>query len=122
MFQGLRTVIYIVDDLDEAKVWYSDVFDIDPYFDEPFYVGFKVGGYELGLQPAEGDARPGEGGVIAYWGVPDVDKALTHVLGNGAELREDVQEVGEGVRVATVYDPFGNVLGLIENPHFQAEE
>ena len=51
MFLGLRTVVYKVSDLGRAKAWYTKVLGIEPYFDEPFYVGFNVGGYELGLDP-----------------------------------------------------------------------
>ena len=100
MLQGLRTVIYHVDDLERAKGWYGEVLGKEPYFDEPFYVGFDVGGFELGLQPDEGDAPRSGTGVIAYWGV---------------------QDVGESIRVASVLDPSGNVFGIIENPHFSLE-
>lgn len=119
MFLGLRTVIYVVDDLDRAKAWYAGVLGQQPYFDQPFYVGFNVGGFELGLLPFEGDSAPGVGGTVAYWGVPDADAALARLLEAGASRRDPVQDVGEGIRTATVLDPFGNVLGVIENPHFE---
>ena len=77
-FRGLYTCIYRVPDVAAAKAWYANVFGVEPYFDEPFYVGFEVGGYELGL----------------------------------------LQDVGGGIRVATVRDPWGNPIGIIENPHF----
>jgi len=117
-FLGLRTAIYTVSDLDAAKAWYAGVLGFGPYFDEPFYVGFEVGGYELGLLPAEGDA-PGAGGLAVYWGVADADAALARLVEAGAEVREAVQDVGEGIKTASVIDPFGNVLGVIENPHFR---
>ena len=120
-FLGLRTAIYPVDSIPQAKAWYSSVFRAEPYFDEPFYVGFDIGGYELGLQPTEGENRPGSGGGVAYWGVEDADAALARLLELGAVKRGDVQDVGGGIRVATVEDPFGNVLGIIENPHFGGE-
>ena len=119
MLQGLRTALYIVADLARAKAWYTDVLGFGPYFDEPFYVGFNVGGYELGLLPAEGDAAPGAGGTVVYWGVPDADAALEQLVKAGATTHEPVQDVGGGIRTATVLDPFKNVLGVIENPHFQ---
>lgn len=119
MFQGLRTVVYHVDHLDEAKAWYSAAFATDPYFDEPFYVGFTIGGFELGLVP---DGAVGRGGVAVYWGVSDADAALKRMLELGAGENEEVTDVGGGVRVATVLDPFGNVLGIIENPHFKLED
>lgn len=92
---------------------------IEPYFDEPYYVGFNVGGYELGLQPAEGDAAPGQGGTIAYWGVDDADAAVERLVRLGATPHEGVQDVGDGIRLGTVLDPFGNVLGVIHTPNFE---
>lgn len=117
-FLGLRTAIYVVDDLAAARDWYAGVVGAAPYFDEPFYVGFDVGGFELGLMPAEGTDGPGAGGTRAYWGVTDADAAVARLLAAGATTRDPVQDVGGGIRTATVDDPFGNVLGVIENPHF----
>ena len=119
MIVGLRTVIYHVPDLAKAKAWYSKAFGIAPYFDEPFYVGFNVGGYELGLDPG-GSVTPGAGGAVAYWGVPDIDKAVAAFGRAGATVTAAVQDVGDDIRVATVADPFGNLIGLIQNPHFKA--
>ena len=118
MFLGLRTVLYVVPDLERAKEWYTRVVGHGPYFDEPFYVGFDVGGYELGLLPEEEGSRAGEGGVVAYWGVDDARAGLRHLLDQGAALRSDVEDVGGDIKVATVFDPFGNVFGVIENPSF----
>jgi len=117
MFLGLRTVIYRVRDLAVAKAWYTDAFGIAPYFDEPFYVGFEVGGYELGLHPYDGELTVGNN-EIAYWGVPDIEAAHRHMVESGAAARDPIQEVGEGIKVAAVADPFGNVIGLFQNPHF----
>jgi predicted enzyme related to lactoylglutathione lyase len=117
-FQGLRTVIYAAPELEKAKAWYSSVLGIAPYFDEPFYVGFNVGGYELGLDP---DSPSMEGGAVVYWGVADAGAALERLVSLGATARTGVQEVGEGIKVATVLDPFGNIFGVIENPHFKLE-
>lgn len=118
MLLGLRTVIYAAPDLARAKAWYSTLLGITPYFDEPFYVGFNVGGYELGLDPNAATA-PGPGGASAYWGVANLDSAIAHVLGAGATVVSPAQDVGGDIRVATVADPAGNHIGLIENPHFQ---
>ena len=120
MFQGLRTVIYHVDDLDKAKAWYAEVLGVTPYFDEPFYVGFNVGGFELGLDPDLKGVTKGSN-VVAYWGVKDIDVAYQRVLELGAQQQTEVQEVGGGIRVGTVTDPFGNVVGLIENPNFKID-
>ncbi len=117
-FLGLRTVIYVNTELDKARDWYAQVLGFPPYFDEPFYVGFNVGGYELGVMPAEGVNQPGGGGVLAYWGVANAEAAASRLLSLGAVEREAVTEVGGGIKVATFFDPFGNVLGVIENPHF----
>src|SRR5215813_5721558 len=116
-FLGLRTAIYHAPDLAKGKAWYSKILGIEPYFDQPFYVGFNVGGYELGLDP-DRSAFIGAGGVVVYWGVADANAALKRLLSLGAAQRTNVQDVDEGIRVATVLDPFGNVFGLIENPHF----
>jgi predicted enzyme related to lactoylglutathione lyase len=121
MLHGLRTVIYHVEDLGRAKGWYAEVLGKEPYFDEPFYIGFDVGGFELGLLPDEGGASRSGTGVIAYWGVDDADAALARLLELGAGERGGVQDVGDGIRMATVLDPFGNVFGVIENPHFSLE-
>ena len=118
MFLGLRTVIYRAPDLAQLKAWYTSILGFGPYFDEPFYVGFNVGGYELGLDPNA--AGPGgAGGATAYWGVENIESAVSRAASLGARLVTGVQDVGEGIRVATVSDPAGNVVGLIENPHFE---
>ena len=93
---------------------------VDPSLDQPFDVGFNVGGYELGLDP-DPSSSTGAGGVVVYWGASDADAALKRLLSLGGTERTNVQDVGEGIRVATVLDPFGNVFGLIENPHFKPE-
>ena len=119
MIRGLRTVIYHVTDLAKAKAWYSQVLEREPYFDETFYVGFSVGGFELGLNP---DGAPGSGGTVAYWGVPDAAAAVRRLESLGATTREPLQDVGGGIKVAAVADPFGNTFGVIENPHFSPEK
>jgi predicted enzyme related to lactoylglutathione lyase len=119
MIQGLRTAAYAAPDLARGKEWYSQVLGKKPYFDEPFYAGFSVGGFELGLVP---DATPGAGGVQVYWGVPDVSAELKRLTGLGAAVHEPVKDVGGGIKVASVLDPFGNVFGIIENPHFKLED
>jgi predicted enzyme related to lactoylglutathione lyase len=119
MMKGLGTVIYPVPDLGRAKAWYSGAFQQTPYFDEPFYVGFNIAGYELGLHPVESAAQSGPSGGVAYWRVADINRAVEHFTATGATLAAPVQDVGEGIKVAAVSDPFGNRIGLIENPHFE---
>jgi len=123
MIQGLATVIYHVADLDRAKAWYATVFQQQPYFDEPFYVGFNIAGYELGLHPPGGAAmKPGPGGSVAYWRVTDIERAVDHFVSAGATIVSKVQDVGGGIKVADLQDPFGNVIGLIDNPQFKLPE
>lgn len=117
---GLRTNIYKVSDLAKAKAWYATVFGIEPYFDEPFYVGFSVGGFELGLDPDTSDQAPGAGGSVSYWGVASMDATMKALKADGITVRSEPRDVGEGIKVASIEDPFGNVIGLIENPHFKA--
>ncbi len=117
MIQGLRTAIYPVDDLSRAKAWYAEAFGKAPYYDEAPYVGFNIEGFELGLI-AVGPAGTGGAGVVAYWGVEDIEDEITRLTDLGATEHTPVQDVGDGVLVATVLDPFGNPLGLIRNPHF----
>lgn len=118
MLRGLRTAIYHVDDIERAKEWYARVLGFGPYFDEPFYVGFDVGGFELGLSPDEPETPRSGTGVAVYWGVDDADAAARRLIELGATANGDVQNVGDGILVATVLDPFGNLFGVIENPHF----
>ncbi|MBM7129858.1 VOC family protein [Dyella mobilis] len=115
MILGLRTAIYPAGDLTAAKQWYAQVLEQQPYFDEPFYVGFNVGGFELGLIP---DAQPGIAGPQPLWGVANIATAFARLLELGAGQLEPVTEVGGGIKVAAVLDPFGNRFGMIENPHF----
>jgi predicted enzyme related to lactoylglutathione lyase len=119
MIQGLRTAIYPTPDLARGKEWYRQVLGRDPYFDEPFYVGFSVGGFELGLIP---DGEPGAAGVQVFWGVPDAAAELTRLTALGAAVHEPVKDVGGGIKVASVRDPFGNLFSIIENPHFKLSD
>jgi predicted enzyme related to lactoylglutathione lyase len=117
MILGLRTCVVHVrtEQLEAAKAWYASVVGVAPYFDTPFYVGFNVGGFELGLHP---EGEPGPGGVGIYWGTPDITAEVLRLVGLGAKVVKGVEDVGEGIKVATVADPFGNHFGVIENPHF----
>ncbi len=121
MFEGLRTVIYPVADLARARAWYTTLLGQEPYFDQPFYVGYTVGGFELALHPNGTPAPVEGGGPVTYWGVQDIDSAYRRLLDMGARERNAIQDVGDGIRVAVVVDPFGNALGIIENPHFRVD-
>ncbi|WEF31619.1 VOC family protein [Pseudoduganella chitinolytica] len=115
MIKGLRTAIYPAPDLAAAKAWYAQVFGVQPYFDQPFYVGFNIGGFELGLLP---DGTPGTAGTQVYWGVDDIEAEVARIVALGASVHSAVQDVGDSILTAELADPFGNVLGLIQNPHF----
>jgi len=119
MIKGLATVIYHVPDLARAKAWYATAFQQAPYFDQPFYVGFNIAGCELGLDPNDAIVGAGRGGSVAYWLVPAIEDAVRHFVEAGAAAVTPVQDVGDSIKVATVADPFGNLIGLIENPHFK---
>ncbi len=113
---GLRTAIYPAPDLEAAKDWWTAQLGVEPYFDQPFYVGYAVGGFELGLLP---DGDPADG-VLTYWGVADVRAAVDALLASGATEHRPATEVGDDIVTATVRTPDGSVLGLIRNPHFRA--
>lgn len=112
--EGLRTVIYPTENLKASTAWWRDFLGIEPYFDEPFYVGFSVGGYELGLLP---DAESDDGALV-YWGVDDVPAAMDDAMSHGASLHSPASDVGEGIVTGSVRTPDGSVVGFIHNPHF----
>jgi predicted enzyme related to lactoylglutathione lyase len=114
---GLRTVIYMVSDLSAAKEWYIQAFGVKPYFDEPFYVGFNIGGYELGLHPAQNSQKAEN--VVTYWGVANVQEAFDALIAIGATSQEAPNNVGGEIVVGSVFDPWGNCVGLIYNPEFK---
>ncbi len=115
---GLRTTIYKVSDLQEAKKWYSKAFETKAYFDEVFYVGFSIQGYELGLLPEEGNANKSDN-VLSYWGVEKINETYTKLIELGATEHEKPNNVGGELMVASVRDPWNNVIGLIYNPYFK---
>lgn len=121
-FHGLRTLVYFVSDLAKAKAWYAKAFDTEPYFDEPYYVGFNIGGYELGLHPMEGPSKPVGENAITYWGVDDVQREYDRLIGLGASAYEEPHNVGGELVVGAVMDPWGNAVGLIYNPDFKLPE
>ena len=94
---------------------------MEPYFDEPFYVGYSVGGYELGLDPDMDGVTSGNS-VGIYWGVADAATSFAELTANGARVDSEPREVVGGIIVESVFDPFGNVFGIIQNPHFKIEE
>lgn len=116
---GLRTTIYMVSDMAEAKAWYTEVFQARPYFDEPFYIGFNIAGYELGLHPEKNPAQNKPESVMTYWGVNNVQSEFDSMISLGATAHENPTNVGGEIVVASVKDPWDNIIGLIYNPEFQ---
>lgn len=116
---GLRTTIYRVNNLAKAKAWYTKAFQTKPYFDEPFYVGFNINGYELGLLPDENTTTQKSDNVMSYWGVGDIHEVYKHLIKVGATIHEKPTNVGGELMVASVYDPWKNVIGIIYNPEFK---
>ncbi len=117
---GLRTTIYKVDDVEKAMAWYSRAFGTEPYFDDAFYVGFNIGGFELGLMKDETPADSKTANVLTYWGVENVEAAVAHFIGLGAAVIEKPTNVGGEIVVGAVTDPWGNAVGLVFNPEFKA--
>jgi predicted enzyme related to lactoylglutathione lyase len=112
MFKKLRTVIYSAKDLAAVKDWYIKATGQQPYFDEPFYVGFDINGFELGLDP---NAASGPGNqTVAYWAVDDTEAASNKLVAIGGTLIQPRTNVGGEIHVAIIADPFGNHIGLIE--------
>jgi len=112
--QGIKTVLHPVSDLAAAKAVYTALVGIPPQHDSSYYVGFDVAGQHIGLVP--GGAQQGMTSPVAYWHVPDIEAKLAEVTAAGATVKEAARDVGGGRLVATVTDPDGNVLGLLQDP------
>ena len=123
MLRGLTTVSFWAADLPAAKSWYTELLGIDPYFEPPGYVEFRLGDYqhELGVidsRYAPGGPATGPAGAVVYWHVDDVTAALQRLLSLGATEHDAPTDRGEGFVTASVIDPFGNILGIMYNPHY----
>jgi predicted enzyme related to lactoylglutathione lyase len=119
---GLRATIYKVSDIQRATEWYSNAFEANPYYNETYYVGFKIKGYELGLQPEDNPNFNKIESVVSYWGVEKIQATFDRLIELAATENEKPYSVGGDLMTATVKDPFGNVIGLIYNPHFQLKD
>jgi predicted enzyme related to lactoylglutathione lyase len=111
MTEGVKTIMYPVTDLARAKTLYGKLLGVEPYMDEAYYVGFKVGGQDVGLDP-HGHGK-GMAGPVGYWHVDDIEQGLKALLGAGADVQQEVKDVGGGKLIATVKDADGNVIGLL---------
>jgi predicted enzyme related to lactoylglutathione lyase len=111
--RGIKTVLHPVSDLATAKTVYAALLGVQPQTDSEFYVGFDTEGQHIGLVPSGGSR--GMTSPVAYWHVPDIEAKLAEVTAAGARPNEPVRDVGGGRLVATVTDPDGNVLGLLQD-------
>jgi predicted enzyme related to lactoylglutathione lyase len=114
MNQGIRTVIYPVKDLAQAKTLYSTLLGVEPIMDEAYYVGFRVGDQDIGLDP--NGHNQGMTGPVGYYHVNDIRKSLQSLLDAGAHVQQEVKDVGGGKLIAWVKDADGNIIGLIQSP------
>jgi len=112
--QGIRTMIYPVKDIAQAKALFSKLLGVEPYMDEAYYVGFRVGDQDIGLDPnghKQGMTRP-----LGYFHVSDIKNSLQSLLDAGVQVHQEVKDVGGGKLIATVKDADSNVIGLIQLP------
>jgi predicted enzyme related to lactoylglutathione lyase len=114
MSQTIRTFIYPVKDIARAKKLYSKLMGIEPYVDAAYYVGFKVGDQEIGLDP--NGHKKGMTGPVGYWEVNDIKKSLQLLLDAGAQMQQEVTNVGGGKLIASVKDADNNIIGLVQSP------
>ena len=112
--EGIKTVLHPVSDLAKAKAVYAALLGVEPQADAEYYVGFDGAGQHIGLVPGCGPQHMIS--PVAYWHVGDIEAKLAEVTAAGASLKEPVRDVGGSRRVATVTDPDGNVLGLLQDP------
>jgi predicted enzyme related to lactoylglutathione lyase len=112
--EGIKTVLHPVSDLAKAKAVYTALLGVPPTADSPYYVGFEAAGQQIGLVP--GGGPQGMTAPVAYWHVADIQAKLAEVTAAGATVKEPPRDVGGGRLVATVTDPDGNVLGLLQDP------
>ena len=111
--EGIKTVLHPVSDLAKAKPVYTALLGVEPEHDASYYVGYEVAGQHIGLVP--GGAQQGMTSPVAYWHVPDIEAKLAEVTAAGAKVKDAPRDVGGGRLVATVTDPDGNVLGLLQD-------
>jgi len=111
MTTGIKTVIYPVSDLARATALYATLLGVEPYAQAPYYVGFRVGDQEIGLDPS--GLKRGTG-PLAYIHVDDVRASLRQLLDAGAEPLQDVTDVGGGKLIAIVKDADANMIALLQ--------
>jgi predicted enzyme related to lactoylglutathione lyase len=110
MNKGIKTVLYPVKDMAQSKIVFQKLLDVEPYADQPYYIGFKVGEQDIGLVPANPEA-----GMAAFYHVDDIKNSLQILVDAGAKIIQDVKNVGKGRLIASAKDTDGNIIGLIQN-------
>ncbi len=125
ILRGFATVSFFAADHESARKWYTEVLGIEPYYVMPGYIEFRLGDYqhELGIidskyAPNNDTSATGPTGAVIYWHVDDVNSTLDYLLSKGAKQLDAPQDRGEGFITASVVDPFGNILGIMYNPHY----
>jgi predicted enzyme related to lactoylglutathione lyase len=113
MNNGAQTLIYPTKDLAATKAAFTALFGTGPVVDEPYYVQFQAGGQTVGIDPNGHDK--GLPGPVAYWHVDDIEAAFERLKANGTVV-EDLRDVGGGRLIASVAEPNGNVIGLLQDP------
>jgi predicted enzyme related to lactoylglutathione lyase len=114
MNQGIRTVLYPVKDIDQAKKFYSLLLGVEPFVDQPYYMAYMVGDQQIGLVP--NGHGTGMTGPLGYYHVDDIKGSVQSLLDAGGQVQEDVKDVGGGKLAASVKDADGNLIGLIQQP------
>lgn len=124
MLRGMATISFWAEDHAAAKAWYSELLGMQPYFDMPGYFEFRLGDYQHELGVIDSRYAPAgyqlTGGTISYWHVDDLEASLKRLLELGATLHQPITDRGHGFVTASVLDPFGNILGIMSNPHYLA--
>jgi predicted enzyme related to lactoylglutathione lyase len=111
MTRGVKTIIYPVKDVAQAKLRFSKLLGVEPYVDGPYYVGFRVGDQEIGLDP-NGHRQ----GLTGYWHVDDIKESYQALVAAGAQAQQEVRDVGGGRLIASLKDADGNIIGLLQDP------
>jgi len=114
MNQGVKTILYPVNDIAREKALFIKLLGVDPVMDQPYYVGFKVGDQDIGLVP--NGAKQGLTGPVAFYHVSDIKSTLQALLDDGAQIQQELRDVGGGKLTVTVKDPENNLIGLIQMP------
>ena len=110
MNQGVKTILYPVNDMAQSKMLFTNFLGVEPYVDSPYYTGFKVDNQDIGLIP-----NSPEGVAVAFFHVEDISKSLQVLTDAGATVIRNINDVGGGRLVASVKDTSGNVIGLVQN-------